>query len=128
MDADADTIGRLHPLLHSQFLQEGLQEAILDVGCARLMKFILKPVSIMRNGWLLAPDVETTQSELRAYLLPSHPQRERPFIGQRLEIHRGSHQATLRSYGDSLVQSITIDLETFAPIEQTVELRPAQQS
>jgi hypothetical protein len=116
-------MSQLHPLLHSQFLQEGLQEAILDAHCPRLMKFILKPVSIMRNGWLLAPDLVTEQNKSRAYILPSQPHKDRPFIGQRLEIHRPEHRAVLISFGDTLIQRITLDLNTFTVVEQTVEMR-----
>ena len=115
--------GTLHPVLHSQFLQEGLHEAILDSRCPRLTKFILKPVSIMRNGWLLDPDLDTRQCDRRTYILPSLPQKERPFVGQKLEIDRGHHRATLTSLGDSLVQKITLNLETFEVLEQSVEPR-----
>ncbi|MCA9793578.1 MAG: hypothetical protein KC910_17325, partial [Candidatus Eremiobacteraeota bacterium] len=59
----------------------------------------MQPKHILRNGWLLAPDLELDQADLRAYVLGNQPGEERTgSIGQRLVIDRNRRVATLFTY------------------------------
>lgn len=110
--------GKIHPKLAGRLRDARLFGCLTEVNSSRFMKYVMQPKHILRNGWLLAPDLELDQSDLRAYVLGSEPAegRSNP-VGQRLVIDRNRRVATLFTYVQESMQEIRVDLESMDVLE-----------
>lgn len=106
--------GRIHPRLSERLRDASLFGAVSEIGSPRFLKYVMQPKSILRNGWLLDPDLALEQSEVRAYVLRSAG------ITQRLVLDRQSRQALLHTFSTELSQEIRVDMETLQVIENRV--------
>lgn len=108
----------LHPRLADKLREANLFGAFTELTSPRFQKYILQPKHFLRNGWLLAPDLELDQRSVRAYILgdvPSDP--ERPdSIGQRVEIDRKQRRATVTTTSAIEQQTVAFDLTTMEVI------------
>ncbi len=85
------------------------------------MKYVMQPKHILRNGWLLAPDLELDQPDLRAYVLGEQPEEEKAnTIGQRLVIDRNRRVATLYTFAQEQTQEIRVDMESMEVVENRI--------
>lgn len=110
--------GGLHPRIQHHLQQAGLIGALTEVTTPRFQKFLLQPKFILRNGWLLDPEVNIDQREVRTYVLGTPANHEHPqTVGQRLEINRAKRQATLSTYAAEKVQTIRFDMSTMQVID-----------
>ncbi len=106
---------RVDSRLANKLREAKLFGALTEVKSPRFMKYLLQPKHILRNGWLLAPDLELDQRELRAYVL-GHPGNANS-VGQKLVIDRSHRVATLLTYAENEVQQIKVDMESMEVVE-----------
>lgn len=111
--------GALHPKFQARLREANLYGAFTEVTTPRFHKYLLQPKHILRNGWLLDPDLELSQRQIRAYVLGlSTPDEENPnAIGQRLEIDRQKREATLMTFYAGQKQVIRFDMAAMEVID-----------
>lgn len=115
---DQNISGKVHARLANRLKDAGLFGALTEVSSARFMKYVMQPKHIMRNGWLLAPDLELDQSDTRAYVLGTQPTEDRPLaVGQRLVLDRTKRVATLLTYAQDSIQEIQVDMQSMQVLE-----------
>ena len=113
--------GQVHPRLATRLREARLFGALTEVTSPRFMKYVMQPKHILRNGWLLAPDLELDQADLRAYVLGNQPGEERTgSIGQRLVIDRNRRVAALFTYAQEQTQEIRVNMESMQVMENRI--------
>ncbi len=108
--------GAVHPRLSERLREANLMGAFTEVTTPRFTKYLLQPKHILRNGWLLDPDLELGQRSVRSYVLgdlPKDDSEAETAVGQRLEIDRERRVATLETYCESQSQTIEFDMTSF---------------
>ncbi len=106
--------GRVHPRLGERLKDASLFGAVSEIGSPRFLKYVMQPKSILRNGWLLDPDLALEQSEVRAYVLRAAG------VTQRLVLDRQNRQALVHTFSAELSQEIRVDMETLQVVENRV--------
>lgn len=114
---------RVSAELEHDLKESGLMGTFLEVGSPRFIKFLLQPKLIMRSGWLLDPHTELSQPELRAYVLRNPHDVDKAGILQQLVIDRNQRKAELITQGNTLKQSIQVDLQSFEVLSNTISSR-----
>ncbi len=123
-EPSSETIsGRIHPELEEDLRNSGLMGTFFEVGSPRFIKFLLQPKLVMRSGWLLDPQVELAQTEVRAYVLRNSHDFEKEGILQQLIIDRNKRRARLVTQGSALKQTIEVDLQSFEVMSNSVTRR-----
>ena len=111
--------GALHPRFRARLREANLFGAFTEVTTPRFHKYLLQPKHILRNGWLLDPNLELGQRQLRVYVLGENGSSEGNgnSIGQRLEIDREKRQATLMTFFADQKQTIRFDMAAMEVID-----------
>jgi hypothetical protein len=109
--------------LEHELKDSGLMGTFVEVGSPRFIKFLLQPKLIMRSGWLLDPQIEVSQPEVRAYVLRSPHDVDKTGVLQQLVIYRNQRRAELITQGNFFRQSIQVDLQTFDVLSNSVTPR-----
>jgi hypothetical protein len=111
--------GALHPKFQARLREANLFGAFTEVTTPRFHKYLLQPKHILRNGWLLDPELELGQRQVRVYVLgESSPSEDNPnAIGQRLEIDRQKREATLMTFCAGQKQTIRFDMAAMEVID-----------
>ncbi len=114
--------GSLLPSFSEKLKEANLMGAFTEVTTPRFTKYLLQPKHILRNGWLLAPDLELSQRSVRAYVLGDQPEEgsEKSPLGQRLEIDRERRVATLKTYCANQSQTIEFDMTSFTVLNNSL--------
>lgn len=115
--------GKITTELEEDLKVSGLMGPFLDVSSPRFIKFLLQPKLIMRSDWLFDPQTEVTQHEVRAYVLRAPHDFDKTGILQQLIIDRTQRKASLITQGNTLCQSIEVDLRSFEVLSNTVTPR-----
>lgn len=110
----------LNPVLFEELKKARLFGAVTDTRSSKFVKFLMQPKTILRNGWLLDPNVELGQRSERSYIIGSQPGETRNPLGQKLTINRAQRRAILKTYIEDKVQEISVDLESFKVVENQV--------
>lgn len=113
--------GAVHPNFSAKLKEASLFGAFTEVSTPRFHKYLFQPKHILRNGWLLDPDLELGQRSVRAYILGDLPTQEdnSNTLGQRLEIDRQNRTATLQTYVAEQSQTIKFDMTSLEVIENS---------
>lgn len=106
--------GRVHPRLTERLRDASLFGAVSEIGSPRFLKYVMQPKQILRNGWLLDPDLALEQSEVRAYVLRAAG------VTQRLVLDRQNRQALVHTFTAELSQEIRVDMESLQVVENRV--------
>lgn len=116
--------GAVHPKFSARLKEENLFGAFTEVTTPRFHKYLFQPKHILRNGWLLDPDLELGQRSVRAYILGNLPGNEEnsnsSAVGQRLEIDRQNRMATLKTYVAEQSQTIKFDMTSLEVVENSL--------
>lgn len=108
---------QVHPRLTTRLKEARLFGALTEVNSPRFMKYVMQPKHILRNGWLLAPDLELDQPDLRAYVLGTNNESTKNSVGQRLVIDRNRRVATLFTFASEQTQEIRVNMESMEVVE-----------
>ena len=113
------TNGSVHPRLTARLKNANLFGAFTGVETPRFQKYLLQPKHILRNGWLLDPNMELGQRSVRAYVLGEQPKNDNDSqaVFQRLEINRDERVATLSTSCLQQSQTIKFDMTTMEVVE-----------
>lgn len=113
------TNGSVHPRLTARLKSASLFGAFTGVESPRFQKYLLQPKHILRNGWLLDPEMELGQRSVRAYILGEQPKNDNDSqaVFQRLKIDREQRVATLETSCLQQSQTIKIDMTTMEVVE-----------
>ncbi len=111
--------GAIHPKFRARLREASLFGAFTEVTTPRFHKYLLQPKHILRNGWLLDPNMELEQRSVRAYVLgDTSGYEEKPdAVGQRLEIDRQKREATLLTFCADQRQTIRFDMTSMEVID-----------
>lgn len=114
--------GAVHPKFSAKLREANLFGAFTEVTTPRFHKYLFQPKHILRNGWLLDPELELGQRSVRAYILgelPGNEENSNP-VGQRLEIDRQSRMATLKTFVAEQSQTIKFDMTNLEVVENSL--------
>ena len=112
-----NTESGVHPKLAKRLRDARAFGALLDVRAPRFLRFLMQPRSIVRNGWLIDPQLELDQEQQRSYVLPVSGAQCVEQLGQRLRIDRAERRAHLHTYAEGAEHEIVVDLESLAVLE-----------
>ncbi len=114
--------GAVHPKFSAKLREANLFGAFTEVTTPRFHKYLFQPKHILRNGWLLDPELELGQRSVRAYVLGELPGNEENSntVGQRLEIDRQSRMATLKTFVAEQSQTIKFDMTNLEVVENSL--------
>ncbi len=110
--------GALHPEFSSKLREANLFGAFTEVTTARFHRYLLQPKHILRNGWLLDPELEIDQRSVRTYVLGDsvHSEEKPNAVGQCLKIDRQKREATLVTHCAKQKQTIRFDMTSMEVI------------